>query len=225
MDGVHSVRRESRMGGNPATGGPARQLALVPRRNAHRCRLADQDRGGLEPGFCEFHQHGADADAADLLVIGKRQMKRGGRRRDARPKHRLDRTGDEAFHVGRSASVKAAIVFEEAEGIPRPALAVDGHDVGMPRKHQTAGSRRSDGRKKRCAISGLRRKKPAFDAGLCQQGRDIAHQIDIPVSADRGKGNQPVEDFISARHDRLSPRVRRLPRDSSCGSPASGYPR
>jgi len=67
------------------------------------------------------------------------QMRRDhGRRIDAQHllERRLDREREEALHVARAEAIQIAISLDDAEGIARPAIGVEGNGVGVTAEHE-----------------------------------------------------------------------------------------
>src|SRR3546814_20796224 len=73
----------------------------------------------------------AHADAADLLVIGKREVDRRFQAALQKAGGEGQRDGEEALHVRRAAAVEPAFLLRRLEGVGCPILAVDGYDIGV----------------------------------------------------------------------------------------------
>ena len=89
----------------------------------------------------------ADAEAAELLVVGQREMDRQAQPRRCHLRHQRQRGGDEALHVRGAAAVELAAALDDGEGIALPGLARHRHHVGMAGQHDAAGDLRPDGGK------------------------------------------------------------------------------
>jgi hypothetical protein len=103
---------------------------------------------GSRQSVAEAGDHAADADAADLLVVGQRDVQRHLQRRRAEPRRMRQNAGDEALHVGAAAAIEAprCIVAAQHERIARPALAGHRHDIGVSRQGDPAIARGPDRR-------------------------------------------------------------------------------
>ncbi len=116
----------------------ADDAALVARHHLHVGGFADDDRARTKPALAEPVDHAADAGAADLLVVGEREVDRA-LQAALRPfRHLRQRGGGEGLHVGGPAAIDAAVLLGQRPGIGRPGLAVDRHHVGVARQDHAA---------------------------------------------------------------------------------------
>ncbi|MNE69216.1 hypothetical protein D3C80_1649270 [compost metagenome] len=74
LDGIHPRGRVRRMAGRTLHLTAHCQLALVPQHRLEFGRLADQAQARLAGPSFEGREQGTHAQAADLLVIGERQV-------------------------------------------------------------------------------------------------------------------------------------------------------
>src|SRR5262249_16579988 len=74
FDRIHPVRRERRMAGLAMHGDAERALALVADHHAHFGRLAHEAGRRLHLRAFKPRDHAAHADAADLFVVGDREV-------------------------------------------------------------------------------------------------------------------------------------------------------
>ena len=109
--------------------------ALVGVDHRHHGRLADDD--GARARHFAGHAGGQrmGADAADLLVVGEREMDRPLERRLLDLGQHAEPDGVERLHVAGAAAVVLAVLERERPRIGVPRLAVDRHDVGMAAQH------------------------------------------------------------------------------------------
>ncbi len=120
------------MAGAPVHAHPQRALALVAGDDAHQGRLAHEAAQRLDRGPAQPRDQVADADAADLLVVGDREMDRADEPPCRHVGHRREATGEEALHVGSAAAEEPAVAARQLERIARPGLPVCWDHVGMP---------------------------------------------------------------------------------------------
>ena len=106
--------------------------------DSHFCRFADNGDGGAGQGMAETRNRIEGAEAADLLVIAQQQMDWFLERRFLEHWQHSQTNRVETFHVAGAAAVNPAIMLAQREGIARPFLTLDGHDVGMTRENDTA---------------------------------------------------------------------------------------
>ncbi len=144
-DGVEQAGRKGRMPRPALADHLHGDLALVTRGQLHGGRLADDAGDRSRRLQRQRLQHGAYADAADLLIAGKGQVQRDGQPAFAGEHGRPQGAGEKALHVGSSAPVKPVPLAREAEGLDGPGLPLRGHDIGVPGQDHAAAVFRSDG--------------------------------------------------------------------------------
>ena len=109
--------------------------ALVGVDHGHHGRLADDD--GTRPGHFACHAGGqpVGADAADLLVIGEREVNRLLELGLLELRQHGEADGIERLHVAGAATMVFAVLQGERPGIGVPWLAIDRHHVGVSAQH------------------------------------------------------------------------------------------
>ncbi len=140
----------------------------------------------------------AHADAADLLVVGQREMH--GTRETA-----AQELGDEreprrrkALHVGDAAADHPVADQRGLERIGVPRLAVHRHDVRVPGKHDASGRRlpsRAGSVANRFALRALVvERERAFGAVRLEVARDPVDQREVRLAARRVEGDQRADE-------------------------------
>ena len=107
LHGVDTLRRQRRMRLVTAHAATPRLLALVRDDELHAGRLADDAAGGAHAFRDDIGDQPAHADAADLLVIGKRKMERALEAALQKPGHERESDRRKTLHVGHTASITA----------------------------------------------------------------------------------------------------------------------
>ena len=119
--------------------------ALVGMHHGHHGRLADDDDARLRHLGRHAGGQRMRAEAADLLVVGEREVDRLLERRLQELRQHGEADGVERLHVAGAAAVVLAVLQRERPRIGDPGLAVHRDDVGMPRQHDAARHVRTDG--------------------------------------------------------------------------------
>ena len=195
------IRGAMRHGGMAAPAGenkPARELALV--------RAGDPQAGGLandaQRRRCRQRRRRGDKvrrpGAADLFVIGEAEVhrRRGRRLPEGRDVREHDR--DEAFHVGRTAPIDAAVANVGLERIARPVLSFGGNDVGMGGERDARPVRWAYGGENGSLVAGGIRDEARLDALGPQQRDNVLDDGEIGSDAHRRKGDEVGEDAQAA---------------------------
>ena len=150
---------------------------------------------GLDAGGAEMRDQGPHADAADLLVMGKRQVDRRGERARDHLRHRRQTAGEIALHVGCAAAMQAAAARGEAERVVRPGLAVDRNHVGMPRQDIARPAGGPDRRPQVGLGAGLIGDALMRHTEPVEIGLDPPHDRQIGVAAGAVEAHQGFEDL------------------------------
>src|SRR3546814_12501352 len=79
--------------------------ALVAVHDAHAGRLADDHQGRRRQILGDVAHHAADAGAADLLVVGERDVQRAAERLRLELRHQGEGGGEEGLNVGGAAAI------------------------------------------------------------------------------------------------------------------------
>ena len=200
--------RQRGMSASAGNNQPARDLALVRIADRKPGRLADNAQRRFDRGVCNVGHQIRCAEAADLLVIGQRDVnRRRGRGRCEMWDMRQHR-GDEALHVGRAPPDDAAVAPCCGEGRARPVLARDRHHIGMRRQHDAGSVTRANGREQRGLASGCVADASRRYIVLRQIVLDPLHDIEIGLARDRREPDQRIQKFDSVvcrlRHRVLS---------------------
>jgi len=184
--------------------------ALVPGDQLHSGRFADND--DIRPiGFAGhvFQQH-RHAEPADLLIIGKGDMDRFLETCRHECRHGTENTGQEAFHVHRSAAMQSIVPSGQCKWIAVPFLSRDRHHVGMAVEDDAAVDLRPDGRKHVCPLPRFIEAQRGFDAAIGQDILYVADDVAIRFSGNAVEANQAFEDFNRVfqpvRHVQLPPK-------------------
>ncbi|MCY1444563.1 hypothetical protein D9M71_610410 [compost metagenome] len=168
-----------------------RQLALVPQHRPEFGGFANQAQPWFVRALFEGGQHRAHAQAADFLVVGKRQVHRHAQRLGEERGHGRQHRCDEAFHVSRATAIQAPVALTQDKRLDRPGLAVHGHHIGVPGQHHAANVLGADG-SEQVGLGALRvMEQFAFHPQLGQVITDKADQRQVGLAADRGKADQP----------------------------------
>ena len=146
-----------------------------------------------------------DARAGELLVVRDRHVQRRVQRRRVGSRHRGQRRGDEGLHVGGPASVEPAAVGAQDEGVGRPGLARDVHDVSV-RGEQHAPRRVGRAEHGVQHVRARPRSVVHADvgAGLVQDRGDVGDQLAVAAAGDRRLGDQAGQERgrVRRRHGR-----------------------
>ena len=210
LDRIDAGVDVGRVTGEAAHANAIRQLALVTEHHVHRGRFADDAdlRPHLEPGH-RIHQP-AGADAADLLVVGKREMDRRDQRSLAYDRQRRQRAGNEALHVAGASAEQRGIPDLHPVGIAVPVLAGGRDHIGMPRKHHAAAVVRTDRGVEIGAAAVFAHDQARLDAPLVEQVADKIDQLQVRATAGRVESDQPAQQRFA---------VKSLHSDGSPGTP------
>ncbi len=138
LDGVDAERRERRVRFVPAHAAAPALLALVRDDELHAGRLADDATERLDAARDDVVDQPPHADAADLLVVGQREMQRTREPAAHELGHHREPGRRKALHVGDPAADDPVSDQRRFERIGVPRLAVHRHDVGVPRQHDAA---------------------------------------------------------------------------------------
>ncbi len=122
-----------------------RQLALVTQHRLEFGRLTDHAQQRLDRLRVEPLDQRAYAQAANLFVIGQRDMHRHPQRRLHQRRHLSQYTRDEALHIGRATAIQLAVLFREVERRDRPMLAIHRHPIRVAGQHNAGQPGRADG--------------------------------------------------------------------------------
>ena len=183
------------MAGEPVKGRAHAVLALVADDDLHLGRLADEGAERFDPFLRDLAEHRPHADAADLLVIGDRQMDR---RRELgldHLRHHGQTHRDEALHVGGAAAIELAVALDQLERIVAPVLTHHRYDVGMARQHQARAVRGANRDPQRSLLSGCVHKALALDAEPGEIALDVCNQRQVGAIADGVEGDEVGEEF------------------------------
>ena len=200
VDGVRRSRRQRRVPLAPGADGAGGRLALVPDGDRHRGRLADDAEARPHAEPVHRLDHPAHPDAADLLVIGEREVERCPERARSRGGRGVERAGEEPLHVGRPAPVEPAVRRAEDERVRAPRLPLDRHHIGVPREQHAGAVRRPDGRKQPGLPAGVVSHQHAFHAVPGEEAPDPFDKLEVRRGADRLEPDQPGEDIRRGRH-------------------------
>ena len=204
MNGVDSRGGQCRMRLGTDAGCLDGRLSLVPGRHPHAGRLADNAHPRPDRRRSQHIDQRAHPDAADLLVIGQRQMKRRLQLHRRRLPRRHQRRRDKPLHVRRAAAIYSAAFLGRLEGGPRPGLAVDRHHIRMSGQHHTGPVCRTDGGKQVRLGPLVILDDVAVHADIAQQSGAIVDQLAVGITADGGEPDQIGKDLScgSLRHPR-----------------------
>src|ERR1700744_2282607 len=108
--------------------------ALVRNDRPHAGRFADDAAIGPHATLLEFGNHRGRADAANLLVVRKREMHGLVEPRRERFGQAGQHDTDITLHIATAASEQLAVAYDGLERVGVPLLAVDRHHIGMPRQ-------------------------------------------------------------------------------------------
>ena len=109
-------------------------LALVLDGYAQARRLANYGVRGRHVERSERVEERRDADAAEFFVARHGDVERATKRARIDFRYRCEHRGDEPLHVGGAAPVEPIALTRQRERIPRPRLALHGHDVAVRRQ-------------------------------------------------------------------------------------------
>lgn len=202
------------------------QLALVAEHRLQLGGLADDAQQRLVRTPLQRREQRTDAQAADFLVVGERQVHRQAQRRGEERRDGRQHAGQVALHVRRATSVEAAIALAEPERRHAPGLAVRRHHVGMPGKADAATVAGADGGIEIGLAAVGVEEQFAVDAETRQVVADVVDQRQVGLAADGVEGHQVGEDVAAAGHVGLQGaglalrrRGRERPAHSSPGTP------
>ena len=190
LHGIDAIGRIGRVRSQSAHGAAVTLLALVCNHRPHFRRLADNARQRLDARLHHVGQQIAHAEAADFLVIGKRQVHR---RLQATPdefRHYCQRASDETFHVGSAAAVEPTVALSQHKWIGGPVLPVHRHHIGMPGQYDARDAARPQRRKQIGLAFIVVEGQPDVRIERPQQLAHVINQFEVGVPADRRKGNQ-----------------------------------
>ncbi len=180
-------------------GAAERALALVRDHHVHQGRLADDAAGGLEALFGEHFDQAAHAQAADLFVVGKREMDRRLQVGGEKARRHGQGGAEIAFHVAGAAREQAAIADGRLERVGVPGLAVDRHHVGMAGEHDAGARCVAALAVNRGKQVGLALVRVVDQGGLDAVGlQPVAHPLDqaqVGFSAGGVEGNELLDHF------------------------------
>ena len=192
---VRCIRRMPRLA--PADGAQA-GLALVPRRDLHPGRLAD-DAGLRYPHRrLQILQHHRYPAAPDLLVPGKCEFQRAPQ--PLRPLRGVQHAGEKPLHVGRAPAKDPPPLAPQPERIAAPRLPFDRHHVEMPRQHHAPRPLGAETRENPGLRPGLVADPVHPRARRRQHPRDMIGDLAIRLPRQPGKPHQPVEMIQNPAH-------------------------
>src|SRR4029453_17984380 len=113
-------------------------LAFVSDDELHAGRLADDASQRRNAALRHIRDQSSHPDAANLFVIGQREMERALQSAPHDFRDERETSGREALHVGDAATVDPSADPARGEWIRVPGLAVYGDDVGVARQHDPA---------------------------------------------------------------------------------------
>ena len=131
MNRVEQSRREGGMTACAVEDRAGCQLALMPEPDRHRRRLSDDTKPKWRRREAQFVKQRSDADTADLLIVGKRNVQRRGYCAARRKVGGAQRAGDVAFHVGCAAAKQFLSPWRQHKRIRAPCLTLNRDDIGM----------------------------------------------------------------------------------------------
>ena len=184
--------------------------------------------GGLadnaQPRAC-FHarqmpDHGQDAPAAQLFVVGKRDVHGLGQAAALHFRHPCQNRRDKAFHVGGAAPIQPVVGDPGFEGVLAPVLPVDRHHIGVAGKDDPGNILRPQHRQQVCLGAFLVFEQAAGDTVALQVILHEGDQMQVGIAADRGHRHKPLGQFqcavCLARHGRrIGWRWRRIQHESN----------
>ena len=169
--------------------------ALVAADDLHQRRFADDDGHRRRQIVAHILHQPQHAGAADLLIIGKGEVKR---RLQIEFRHALRMgkgAGDEAFHVRRTASVKLAAALFHRKRVGRPVLPVHRHHIGVAGEHDPATILRPDRRPKIGLGLLFVEGEAAFDPDLRQFLPHEFDQLQIGIARGRVEGDELAQSY------------------------------
>ncbi len=169
--------------------------ALVGVDHRHHGRLADDD--GARARHLARHAGGqcVGADAADLLVIGQREMDRPLERRLLELGQHGEADRVERLHVAGAAAVILAVLERQRPRIAVPRLAVDRHDVGVAAQHHAVLHVRPDGREQVGLAAVLARHQLGLDAVSLEIGLNVLDQRQIGIARSGVERHETAQHF------------------------------
>ncbi len=186
------------MGLAPVHGDAERGDALVAADGDHVGGLAHDHRRRARDLGGDLGDQVRRAQAADLLVIGKGQVRRPLQRGGGQGRRRRQGQGQEPLHVAGPPPIEPLALARQGEGIAGPGLAVHGHHVGMARQHHPALDRRSDGGQQ-VGLGPFGIDDPA--RGHADPGQFALHigdQVEVRPAGGGVEGHQPGQVFGGA---------------------------
>eukprot|EP01022_Parablepharisma_sp_SALTPOND_P029462 TRINITY_DN735_c0_g1_i1.p1 TRINITY_DN735_c0_g1~~TRINITY_DN735_c0_g1_i1.p1 ORF type:complete len:1397 (+),score=453.90 TRINITY_DN735_c0_g1_i1:9191-13381(+) len=200
LDGIAALRGQRGVGRLAMHLAGEHVDALVGHHHVHAGGFAHHAAIDLDAALDDLFQHHRRADAADFLVIGKRQVDGLGTRHGQEFRHQRQRSGDETLHVAGTATVQAAILLGDLEGIGIPLLAVHRHHVGVTGEDDAtlgAASQGTSGGRQSGEQVGLGLflvvGEPGGDALLFQAVAHRGDQLQVGIAAGGIKGDQGLQ--------------------------------
>ncbi len=169
--------------------------SLVAADDAHAGRFSDEDGKLRRQGLGHVLDDVVDAEAADLLVIGKgevdgrceRLLQHGGNARQ--------HAGEKALHIGGAPAIEPVVLPPHGERVARPVLAVDRHDVGMAAQHVAGPVGGADRGEQVGLGAGRVGDDDALHPEAGQIGLDEIDDVQVRTAGDGVEADQPVQEF------------------------------
>ena len=130
--------------------------------------------------------------------------------------------GEEALHVAGAAPIEPPVALGHGERVARPVLAIDGHDIGMPREDETGLILRADTGPQIGLLSGLVIDPLEGEAVRGEEALDPVDDREIGIAARRVERHQrrqnrcdPVIGHITAPYRFQMPATQPAPETSA----------
>src|SRR5271166_1384060 len=148
--------------------GPISDDRLMCVGDLHQSRLADENSRWAGQIEAKARDGVERATASRLLIIAEQDMDRPRQARFLKLRNHRKAERIEAFHVAGAAAEQAAILAPQPERIAGPALALDGHHVGVAGQQDAAVGLRADGQEKRGLVADRIEDSDVIDAALLE---------------------------------------------------------
>jgi hypothetical protein len=164
-----------------------RRYALVGVGDLHHRRFADDHRARPRLAPSEPADQVRRSQAGRLLVVAQRDVDRALQRRRLECWDHRQHAGAKPLHVAGAAAVKPSVRLAHREGVARPDLTLDRHDVGVTRQDDAAVDPGPDRRQERGLVAGSvrrparsqsMRREIVFDEGDNRYVRPVADAVE-----------------------------------------------
>ncbi len=181
-----------------STEGAIGRLALVTDGELHQGRLADHAQERTYRCQMQDIEQPPHADAADLFVMGQRQLQRARQGHVRSIEHRVDSQGDKALHVAGATAVDAPVTQGRLKRWHRPRLTGRRNHVGVAGQQHARHFPRAGAGEQVGFLAGLVLDDQRLDAFAGQQFADVFDQRHVRLRRHGVEGDQTLEDFQCA---------------------------